>query len=172
MGNRQGDLPCEATRSQWRVRHDWVSERAHTHTPQIWNNAVSLINDCSEQSIKPENSFLLFGIAGPYMNYTKCDIIQKVRLKKGRLCPLTCPSHLKIEIWDPVCNIWVLFFSERLAKGSFNQLHVGQTMHSTHPTAHRVNKSTKLRRRWGTLRSWHLKGETQSENCVRYPEYF
>ena len=88
-------------------------------------STVSFTNDSSEHSIKPEGSLLPIGTAGSLSD-----------LQEVWYDPAGAQSHLQIEMWGPVYDIWAFFPCEHLAKGSSNWLCVmGQTVHSAHPSA-------------------------------------
>lgn len=61
----------------------------------------------SQQNQKAHDCLL--GLLGPHMTCTNCAIMQKAQLKEGKFCLFSTQSHLEIEIWNLVCNMWALW---------------------------------------------------------------
>lgn len=103
--------------------HTCVWTTQNLEVQQFQSNAMSLINevrtvDCS------------LGWLGPYMTCTNCAIIQRH--------PFRCPeSPQNWNLGSSINYLGPLPLWE-LAKGPLNWLYIlGQTVHSTYPTAHR-----------------------------------
>lgn len=93
------------------------------------------------------------GLLGPYLTRTKCELIQRVQLKEGRSCSFKCSKSPRDCSLGSSTSYLGLLPLWAVGKRIFQLItHGGADMHSACPGAERVTKSTKWRRKWGTLR--------------------